>query len=162
MIEVVSIDGEGGTLGRAGPCMYVNSLGNLLPKIGVMQLDIADVAKLERKGSLTRVVAHELGHVLGIGVLWKRYNYIKGSSTDPVYTGKRSILHTFIDSKVSQQVTAQFRDTTILEELVISLRLRMQVVLELLIAIVSFYSQICRRRINFLGKGEHQNSAPSL
>ncbi len=66
-ILVAAIDGAGGTLGSAGPCLIRN---NDIPALGVMLLDEADVANLQANGQLTRVVLHEMMHVLGFGTLW--------------------------------------------------------------------------------------------
>ncbi len=68
--EIVVIDGPGGILGAAGPCDLRNT-GTLLPYVGIMQFDVADLAGLEADGSLADVVLHEMGHVLGYGVLWE-------------------------------------------------------------------------------------------
>ena len=65
---VVEIDGPGGTLGAAGPCWIRSELG--LPFFGRMVFDVADMEFMEREGLLKPVILHEMGHVLGIGVLW--------------------------------------------------------------------------------------------
>jgi len=67
-VTLEAIDGVGGTLGSAGPCVIRS--GSLLPLIGQMRLDIADLANMEANGSLSKVIAHEVGHVLGVGSLW--------------------------------------------------------------------------------------------
>jgi hypothetical protein len=66
--SVVAIDGPGGTLGLAGPCLTRSGGG--LPALGAMQFDSADVAALQASGQLQAVILHEMGHVLGIGTLW--------------------------------------------------------------------------------------------
>lgn len=66
-ILVAPIDGPGGTLGSAGPCLI---RGNEIPALGTMLLDQADVANLQVAGQLPRVVLHELMHVLGFGTVW--------------------------------------------------------------------------------------------
>ena len=65
-VEVTAIDGSGGTLALAGPCV-VRSVGKLA-LVGVMQLDEADLADLETDGDLVETIMHEMGHVLGFGV----------------------------------------------------------------------------------------------
>jgi len=66
--RIVAIDGPGGTLGMAGPCL--TRAGGGLPAFGAMQFDTADVAALQASGQLNAVILHEMGHVLGIGTLW--------------------------------------------------------------------------------------------
>ena len=74
VVDLAAIDGEGGTLGMAGPC-YVrgdtNAPDYYLPFYGVLQLDADDVAWMQDEGVLDVVVLHEIGHILGIGVLWE-------------------------------------------------------------------------------------------
>lgn len=76
-IYVTSIDGVGGTLGSAGPCLVRN---NNLTALGVMRLDAADVANLQASGNLTKVVLHELFHVLGFGTMWPDAGLIDSST----------------------------------------------------------------------------------
>ena len=86
-----AIDGPGGTLGQAGPTDARG--GTLIPFLGVMEFDSADLADLEADGQLLDVILHEMGHVLGIGSLWGAglKNLISGSGTaDPRYTGPRA------------------------------------------------------------------------
>lgn len=63
-----SIDGPGKILGQAGPCSIRNSNG--LSALGEMEFDTADVAGLITNNQLDLVMLHEMGHVLGFGVLW--------------------------------------------------------------------------------------------
>ena len=69
-IRVQAIDGVGGTLGSAGPCLVRGAAQNNLPALGVMRLDEADVANLLNAGRLQTVVLHEMMHVLGFGTIW--------------------------------------------------------------------------------------------
>jgi len=68
------IDGPGKTLGWAAPC-FARSTGGL-PAFGIMQFDTDDLAQLETDGQLGDVVLHEMGHVLGIGVLWDAFGLL--------------------------------------------------------------------------------------
>ncbi len=67
-VFVASIDGANGVLAQAGPC-WIRTTGSL-PLQGVMVFDSADIDNLETSGSLGDTVLHEMGHVLGIGILW--------------------------------------------------------------------------------------------
>lgn len=84
-IYVTGIDGAGGTLGSAGPCLVRN---NNLTALGVMRLDAADVANLQASGNLPSVVLHELFHVLGFGTLWPDAALLDTTNTsDARFTG---------------------------------------------------------------------------
>lgn len=64
--SVVPIDGPGKILAEAGPCL-IRSTG-FLPALGIMEFDSADVPGLG--ASLSDVILHEMGHVLGYGTIW--------------------------------------------------------------------------------------------
>jgi hypothetical protein len=89
--RVDSIDGAGGAngniLGQAGPC-FVN-VNTRLTSYGIMEFDSADVSGLVADGSITDVIIHEMGHVLGIGTLWnfQRGFLIGSGGTDPYFIG---------------------------------------------------------------------------
>lgn len=69
VFEIKAIDGEGGTLGYAGPCVVDT---NDLPRMGIVVLDEADIQPLMQIGEfrLEEVVMHEMAHVMGFGTLW--------------------------------------------------------------------------------------------
>jgi hypothetical protein len=84
--EIVPIDGPGGVLGQAGPCLIRTS--NLLTVVGRMLFDQADVATLESNNRLREVILHEMAHVLGFGSLWSEHAVITGrGSADPFFHG---------------------------------------------------------------------------
>ena len=88
--EVAAIDGVGGTLGQAGPCYIRTSSG--LALMGTMTFDEADLASMETGGTLTDVIIHEMGHVLGIGTLWENRSLLQGKGTDdPFFSGANGI-----------------------------------------------------------------------
>ncbi len=67
-VDLVEIDGVGGVLGSAGFCVWRTP--ELFPLVGRMRFDVADLASLESTGRLEAVIIHEMGHVLGMGILW--------------------------------------------------------------------------------------------
>jgi Leishmanolysin len=84
--SIESIDGPGGVLGSAYWCWARDD--NLLPFIGRMQFDVADVNQLIAAGQFERVVLHEMGHILGIGSIWADQSLLVGAGTgDPYFTG---------------------------------------------------------------------------
>lgn len=93
--EIVDIDGSSKTLGHASICVLERE--TKLPAVGYIQLDAVDVNKMVEEKSferLERVIMHEIGHCLGIGVLWG--SKFKGltdavSEGNVVYTGKHGV-----------------------------------------------------------------------
>ncbi len=84
--EVVPIDGAGGILGSAGPCVY--RLGSFHTVVGRMRFDSADLATLETQGRLADVILHEMGHVLGFGTFWSDLGLLTGPvAGDPFFNG---------------------------------------------------------------------------
>ena len=93
VVAVTEIDGPRGTLGRAGPCAI--RISNSLPVYGRIQLDAADLDRLETR-DLEEVILHEMGHVLGIGLLWPYLDLLRNpasatSSPDTHFTGPLTI-----------------------------------------------------------------------
>ncbi len=84
------IDGRGGILGQAGPRTL--RAGTYLPASGIMAFDQADLERMEADGSLVDVITHEMGHVLGIGTIWRRLGLLSGAGTsNPVFIGRKSM-----------------------------------------------------------------------
>lgn len=83
-LQSVAIDGLGGILGQAFfPASTIRG-GFRVSTGGTFQIDTADIPGLESSGRLDDVVAHEIGHLLGIGTLWTSnglYNYGSGQYT---------------------------------------------------------------------------------
>ena len=87
-VDLSAIDGPGKVLGSAGPCLVRSSTG--LSIVGQMKFDNADIANMETNNTLDDVILHEMGHVLGIGTLWKDFfpGLVAGLGTsDPYFTG---------------------------------------------------------------------------
>jgi hypothetical protein len=85
------IDGPNGILGQAGPTHLrpaAAGVAAFLPVKGEMSFDSADLANMEADGTLNDVITHEMGHVLGIGTVWKRKKLLKGAGTNnPTFIG---------------------------------------------------------------------------
>ena len=84
-IDITAIDGTGGTLGSAGPCLNTGSAPNTL--VGILRLDETDILPLSAS-DLQAVVWHEIGHIMGIGTQWTGNGLIAGDgTTTPTYLG---------------------------------------------------------------------------
>ena len=85
------IDGPGQVLGQAGPTrLRPASAGKaaFLPATGTMAFDTADLAQMEADGTLKDVIAHEMGHVIGIGTIWARKGKLAGAGgNNPTFIG---------------------------------------------------------------------------
>lgn len=93
--EGTAIDGAGQVLGQAGPTHLRPATAGaaaLLPARGEMSFDSADLAAMEVDGTLDDVITHEMGHVLGIGTLWRRKGLIDGAGgPDPTFSGAGAV-----------------------------------------------------------------------
>ena len=57
-----------------------------------MAFDTADLAQMEAGGTLNDVIAHEMGHVLGIGTLWRDRALLRGArGPNPVFVGPHAM-----------------------------------------------------------------------
>lgn len=93
-VELAPIDGAGdgqrNVLGQAGPCLLRDDRS---PAFGGMTFDSFDLDVLAAQGLLEAVVLHEMGHVLGIGTLWRTQNLLENPSVpnqagaDTFFTG---------------------------------------------------------------------------
>jgi hypothetical protein len=72
------VDGAGGTAALATPC-FIRQDG-LLPIVGRVKVDRADVGTLAGLGLLDDALAHEVGHVLGVGTLWGLFDLLRNPS----------------------------------------------------------------------------------
>ena len=78
VVAVVEIDGPLGTLGRAGPCWL--RVASSLPLYGRIEMDAADLGRLGA-ADLQEVILHEMGHVLGIGLVWRRLDLLRNPAS---------------------------------------------------------------------------------
>lgn len=103
--SVVPIDGAGKILGSAGP-QYVRdssySPGRYLPFSGFMMFDSADWANMKTRGYLQAVVEHEMGHVLGFGTIWYRFNLLTPSNCDSLASNQQTFTATFTGAAAKQ------------------------------------------------------------
>lgn len=91
LAQGTAIDGPGRILGQAGPThLRPASAGPaaFLTAKGIMSFDTADLAKMNAAGTLNDVIAHEMGHVLGIGTLWDLKDLLSGAGgSNPTFSG---------------------------------------------------------------------------
>lgn len=93
-LDVYLIDGVGGILGQAGPCVVTQDAitGKSFSRVGYLALDSADVNAMAGVGILESVVLHEITHILGFGTLWSTYGLVDSSVTPPQYKGVNGII----------------------------------------------------------------------
>lgn len=96
VVRIHDIDGPGNVLGQAGPCVV--RLSSRLPAVGVMELDSADLDRLEERGTLASVILHEMLHVVGFGTVWGAFErspqpaLISGAGTsDSAFIGAQAL-----------------------------------------------------------------------
>lgn len=91
LAQGTDIDGPGRILGQAGPSHVRDASAGaaaFLPAKGAMSFDSADLAKMQSDGTLDDVITHEMGHVLGIGTLWRHKGLLKRPGTsNPTFVG---------------------------------------------------------------------------
>ena len=84
-VEIEEIDGEGGTLGQAGPDVW--RVPSSLPIAAGLELDEDDLGTMSNQ-RLAAVILHEIGHTLGYGLgQWDDHNLLKNPSLD-VYNNR--------------------------------------------------------------------------
>lgn len=66
-VDIAPIDGPGGSIGRAGPCVVRDVDGTVV--FGRMTFDSEDLAELA-PAELNALILHEMAHVFGFGTLW--------------------------------------------------------------------------------------------
>ncbi len=101
IVNIAPIDGVGKILGQSSPCIIRD---NILTEVGFLTLDSDDLSKYVGTQTLTDIIFHEIGHILGFGTLWqgfecpvssgftKCWSYLSGGGTnDPRYTGPAAV-----------------------------------------------------------------------
>jgi hypothetical protein len=88
-ISAQQIDGRGGILGYAHTTDF--RAGSWLPYHGEIVIDTNDVSAMSSR-DLQEVMAHEIGHILGFGVIWGPRGLLVGAGTsNPGFTGARAV-----------------------------------------------------------------------
>lgn len=83
--DAISIDGPGRILGQAGPTRVRR--GSYIPSQAIMEFDAADLAEMERDGTLKNVIVHEMSHALGFGTIWSYLNLTNNNIENPLFLG---------------------------------------------------------------------------
>jgi hypothetical protein len=89
-----AIDGPGAVLGQAGPTHVRPANAGaaaFLPAKGEMIFDTADLKEMEKKKTLHDVITHEMGHVLGVGTIWRPKGLLQApGTTNPTFVGQNA------------------------------------------------------------------------
>lgn len=101
LVNIAPIDGPRKILGQASPCLLRD---NVLTMMGALTLDVDDLASYAGSQTLTDILFHEIGHILGFGTLWAGFDcppsqgftacwsYLTGAGgTDPRFSGPRAV-----------------------------------------------------------------------
>jgi hypothetical protein len=84
-VTVTGIDGRGGTIARAGPCLIQRATS--MPAFSTMEVDAADWEGFD-PALLRQVLLHEIMHAVGVGTVDGWDALVKdGTTNDPSFTG---------------------------------------------------------------------------
>ena len=95
VVRLQEIDGATGILGQARVCARRSS--NQPPLVSRVELDTADIARLEAGGRLEDLLLHEIAHALGFGSLWTERGLLVNPSlpasrgADTHFRGERAV-----------------------------------------------------------------------
>lgn len=99
--SAAAIDGPGGILGSA-QYQYRRTTGARLPINGLMRFDIADL----NNATITDVITHEMGHVLGIGSLWSSSGLVNDyGGANPAFVGPYALAE-YRNAMANQSLTS--------------------------------------------------------
>lgn len=88
-VAIIDIDGEAGTLAQAEPTRFRAS--SLLPSRGIVEIDRADIARLEAENRLVDTIIHEMAHTLGFGTIWQQKGLLAGvGGSTPRFIGNNA------------------------------------------------------------------------
>ena len=88
IVNFAPIDGPSRVVGQAGPCGLRN---DRLPFVGILTIDTDDLNPLAGTQTLTDVIFHEIGHVLGFGTTWNSAVLSGSGTSDPRFTGAAAV-----------------------------------------------------------------------
>lgn len=79
LVSVKSIDGTGGIVSQAGPCVILDQIEQV--RVGVLYFDSEDFSTLFENGQFNATLTHQLMHIIGFGSRWDFWGLI--SSNQP-------------------------------------------------------------------------------
>ena len=71
-VKITDIDGVGSRAGQTAICRTLNNF----VRIAMIQLDRADLIALQNVRMIMDVILHEMGHAVGLGGTWGRFNLV--------------------------------------------------------------------------------------
>ena len=86
-VRAIAIDGPYNISGQGGHWMILREESHLLPKIGTIVIDTADLQRLEEEGALLGTFLHEIGHALGITEIMRQELDLLRGNNDRYFTG---------------------------------------------------------------------------
>lgn len=90
-VKIGKMDGPGNMSGRSGLCVQTRT-PDAHWRVGMIQMDAEDLNLLGGTDYIEKVAKHQIGHMIGIGTLWKDFNLIKEvQGKKPTYTGAGGI-----------------------------------------------------------------------
>ena len=93
LVSIGRIDGYGAARGGASVCLVRE--GSLLPVAGTIRLDQEDLFAMS-DNDVKDIMLHDLGHTLGIGMIWSARDLLRSPATSPAspdahFTGAQAV-----------------------------------------------------------------------